>query len=190
MSNLLEQKYTRIIAALRQGQRFHEKIDARELEQIKLNLKDSTDRQKLIQSFCLLDNTPSTHSELEDLLVQFIENHMHDIELLVMAIDACRRHIIAGKQKDGIRLDYNFLKLFEQLLEHREPEVIEWTLRAIAECGGQAIFFREKLQQIKPSFVKMYNKHFRAVREIIEFMERDWRMHEARLKQSNARRNS
>jgi len=74
----------------------------------------------------------------------------------------------------GLRLEFEFLETLKPLLRHRDPEVVEWTLRLIEGCGPQGIYFLREFDTIKPPPWKWFNSHQRAVREIIALLERRW----------------
>lgn len=126
----------------------------------------------------LLDHSTITDRRFEPGLISILKRHELDKDILIFALNASRKHIITARFKSGTRLDYTFLEPMQRLLYHPEPEVVEWVLRTIEECGNQGVYFLKDLDKIKPSPFKLFNKHYRAVREIIALLERRWRAFE------------
>ena len=55
--------------------------------------------------------------------------------------------------RDGDRLPANFLAALEQLLDHSQLEIVEWTLRTLEQCGPQSFGLKAKILEKKPKWV-------------------------------------
>lgn len=126
----------------------------------------------------LLEHSMTTDRRFEVGLMTLLKRHELDSDLLIFLLNTSRKHIITARFKDGQRLDFAFLDVLQKLIYHPDPEVVEWVLRTIEECGNQGVYFLKDLDKIKPSPLKLFNKHYRAIREIIAMLERRWRPYE------------
>lgn len=95
-------------------------------------------------------------------------------EEAIWLLNCYRKHIIQGRFKDGDRLDHEFLELLRKWLYHRDPQVQEWVLRTIDECGGQGIVFRRDVAKIKPGLWRSFRAHNRTLIELATYLERKW----------------
>jgi hypothetical protein len=123
----------------------------------------------------LLDHSMNSDRRFEKGLLTLLKRHELESDILIFALNSSRKHIMTARFKDGHRLDFSFLEALQKLLYHPNPEVVEWVLRTIEECGTQGVYFLKELDKIKPSPFKLFNKHYRAIREIIAMLERRWR---------------
>ena len=161
-------RYKKTIEALSKGHRFQE-IVSDELS-LELHQQLSIDAKYLNEALCVLQNTSSFLPQLEPHLLSLLKQ-ASDSDLVIHALNASRKHIIEAKQRDGQRLDFEFLDLLKKLLQHKNWEVKEWVVRTIDECGSQALFFKEDLKSIYPSKMGMItNQHKRHIRGIIDLM--------------------
>lgn len=175
-----EKRYFNIIEKLKAGHRYLEPISTAELILIKQRIRESlqfNDLDELKKMLCILDNTSSTYPELEEILLSTLENKKSDITIFLL--NTIRKHVISGNQKLGNRLSLNLLNSLKLLLGHNDPEVVEWTLRTIEECGGQAIFLRKDIKNNRPKGI-IINKHKLASRQIIDMLESKWSRFENR----------
>jgi hypothetical protein len=122
---------------------------------------------------CIMEHASLPSLKFEKNLLAFLNSSARD-HLIVFALNCTRRHIIEARMVKGQRLEYHFLETLKKLLFHKNPEVVEWTLRLIEGCGNQGIYFLQEFDKIKPPPWKWFNSHHRAVREIITLLERRW----------------
>jgi hypothetical protein len=175
----ISRRHQEIIEALERGDRYQKPLlpDESELVKNKLQQAKNLVPEELDQVLCIAVNTatfiPNIQSELNTILREIKNN-----STLVYALNCSRKQIIAAQFRQGRRLSAEFLESLMGLLDHKDPEIVEWTLRTIEECGSQAIYFRAKLKIIRPSIFKLFNRHQRAILEIIEYLERRWSGHE------------
>lgn len=173
----IEKRYQDIIDALKKGHRYLEPINKEHLATLSEAIHNTEDDEQLKKIFCILDNTQSNCREMAEPLISFLKKDSVSVDLKVYALEATRKHIIDGHFKNGRRLPGEYLMALKGLLKQKDPELLEWTLRVIDECGSQSIFFREDVKNIRPSFFKIYNKHYRAILQLCEYLERRWSGH-------------
>ncbi len=165
-----EETYQTILRELNQGHRGLVKLSEEDVEE----LNDLLFQQKnLGQVLCIIEH--STHPQLKfEKNILNIMNSTTSDENLIFALNCARRHIVEARFQRGLRLDYSFLETLKNLIYHKNPEVVEWTLRLIEGCGNQGVYFLKEFDNIKPPPWKWFNRHQRAVREIITLLERRW----------------
>lgn len=169
-------QYEKIIYELSLGHRALIRFKESELESLVLQLSDalSAEDLKLLEKIlCLLEHSAGLYSEAEPILLKILNKQLPD-PLLIFALNSARRHVIQAQFQRGQRLKYDFLETLKKLLHSPSPEVVEWTLRTIEECGNQGVYFLREFDTIKPAPWKWFNAHQRAVREIITMLERRW----------------
>lgn len=167
-------KYQEIIEQLKQGHRYLKPLDKNDVQILNDALNSEIDSEQIKKIFCILDNTQTNAIELKDSIIKMLENSNINDEIKIYALEASRKHIIDSYFKRGKRLPGEYIMCLQKLLESKNPELQEWTLRTIDECGSQSIIFRETVKKIRPRFFKIYNKHYRAVLQLCEYLERRW----------------
>lgn len=173
MSLNIEAKYQQILQGLEQGSRALVRFSRDELDQLLLKLQSYSDLNELEKILCLIDHSASDYGAFEPFLINFLKTQLPDRHLIFI-LNCSRKHIIQSRFKKGQRLGFEFLEALKPLLHHPSPEVVEWTLRTIEECGSQGVYFLSELAKIKPAPWKWFNAHQRSVREIIAMLERRW----------------
>ena len=172
----IESHYQKILNHLGQGSRALIRFKPNEVEEIsiqfqkELNQNDPTGIEKVL---CLMDHSACDFSAWEPLILRALNSPLPS-RLIIFALNCARKHILQARFKRGHRLDFEFLETLRKLLFSTDPEVVEWTLRTIEECGNQGVFFLKEFDKIKPPPWKWFNAHHRAVREIITMLERRW----------------
>ena len=172
----IEVTYQKILTQLEAGSRALVRFNQEEMDELsrifqeKLNSNDVPALEKIL---CLVDHSAVDHSGWENVILETLNKDLPPRHL-VFALNCARKHIIQARFKRGSRLDFNFLEVLKKLLFNPSPEVVEWTLRTIEECGNQGVYFLKDFDKIKPPPWKWFNAHQRAVREIITMLERRW----------------
>jgi hypothetical protein len=172
----IDELYQKTISALEKGERALNRFSKDELGELvellnlEINNPDSTRLEKIL---CLVDHTATDDGRFEPAILATLKKDL-PTRILVFALNCARKHIIQAHFKRGHRLQGEFLLILKALLHSKQPEVVEWTLRTIEECGNQGVFFLQDLDKIKPAPWKWFNPHQRAVREIITLLERRW----------------
>jgi hypothetical protein len=166
----LEETYKKILSEIEQGHRGLVRLSADELDELNELLGK---QQNLEQVLCVVEHSSSLHAKFEKNILNVLNSEVAD-NLLIFALNCARKHIIEARFQKGQRLDFDFLETLKKLIHHKNPEVVEWTLRLIEGCGNQGIYFLKEFDKIKPPPWKWFNSHQRAVREIITLLERRW----------------
>jgi hypothetical protein len=176
----IEETYQKIINNLDGTSRGLIRFSSEEVEYLSLALekndilKNEGELEKLL---CLIDHSATDHQAWEKPLLHLLQQNLAP-RILVFVLNCSRKHIIQARFKKGQRLHFDYLQALQKLLFSSSPEVVEWTLRTIEECGNQGVFFLQDFDKIKPPPWKWFNAHNRAVREIITLLERRWRRFE------------
>lgn len=180
----IREQYEKIIQEIKLGHRALVRFPESDLEELvrhieeKLTLKDL---KSLEEALCVLEHSAGLYLPAEQILLRILNSDLPD-PLLVFALNCARRHIIQAQFQRGHRLKFDFLEVLKKLLHSPSPEVVEWTLRTIEECGNQGVYFLKEFATIKPAPWKWFNANQRAVREIIEMLERRWSRFEKQSK--------
>lgn len=172
----IDELYQKTISSLEKGERALNRFTKDELGELVelLNLEiNNPDTARLEKILCLVDHTATDDGRFEPAILATLKKQLPP-RILVFALNCARKHIIQAHFKRGHRLEGEFLMILKALLHSKQPEVVEWTLRTIEECGNQGVFFLQDLDKIKPAPWKWFNPHQRAVREIITLLERRW----------------
>lgn len=176
----LDQRYHDIMRGISRGHRGLTRFDSNEVEELERLLKSTFEEKKnleLEKVLCLIEHSSMPHQGFEKDLISVLNSDVPD-HLLVFALNAARKHILQARFNKGKRLEFDLLEALKHLLHHPNPEVVEWTLRTIEECGNQGVYFLPEFDKIKPAPWKWFNAHQRAVRELITLLERRWRRFE------------
>ncbi len=176
----LHERYQAIMIGIEQGHRGLTRFSSEENEEINSLLQKTREEknlQDLEKVLCLIDHSMMPHQGFEKELLSVLNSDLPD-HLIIFALNAARKHIIQARFNKGNRLEYDFLETMKRLLHSKNPEVVEWTLRTIEECGGQGVYFLREFDKIRPGPWKWFNAHQRAVRELITLLERRWRRFE------------
>mgnify|MGYP003574968824 CR=1 FL=1 len=169
----IDELYKKILKGIEAGGRGLLRYSPEELEEISLALEKSTDPKELEKLLCLVEHSASLYAPFEKSLLKILQLDLPD-HLKIFALNCARKHIMQARAQKGHRLDFEFLEILKKLLYSKNPEVVEWTLRTIEECGNQGVYFLKEFDKIKPAPWKWFNAHQRAVREIIAMLERRW----------------
>ena len=172
----IEVYYQQILGQLNEGSRALVRFSPDEKEKLTLIFEQTITQNNpelLEKLLCLLDHSASDHQPWEAPLLKTLGLDLPP-KLMVFTLNCTRKHIIQARQKRGHRLSYEYLEALKKLLFSPYPEVVEWTLRTIEECGSQGVYFLREFDKIKPPPWKWFNAHQRAVREIIAMLERRW----------------
>ena len=172
----IEGQYQKIISDLERGSRALIRFSSEEMAELTQIFEKAVlenDQGTLEKILCLVDHSAVDHSAWEAPILQAMDKDLSP-RLMVFALNCARKHIIQSRFKRGRRLEFSFLEALKKLLVSSSPEVVEWTLRTIEECGNQGVFFLRDFDKIKPPPWKWFNPHQRSIREIITMLERRW----------------
>jgi hypothetical protein len=183
----IEERYQKIMEGVEQGHRGLTRFTALETEELEKSLHTASvqkNPEKLEKLLFLIEHSSMPHQAFEKDILTVLNSDVPD-HLIVFALNAARKHILQARFNKGKRLEFDFLETLKRLLHHPKPEVVEWTLRTIEECGNQGVYFLAEFDKIKPGPWKWFNAHQRAVRELITLLERRWRRFEKPESQSS-----
>lgn len=172
----IESTYQKILKDVELGHRGLVRFSTTELEELGVQLQQTLTSQnddQLEKLLFLIEHSAGLYGKYEPLLLQTLMLDLSD-RLIVFALNCSRKHIIAARFQKGHRLSFEYLEVLKKHLHSKSPEVQEWTLRTIEECGNQGVYFLREFDKIKPPPWKWFNSHQRAVREIIALLERRW----------------
>jgi hypothetical protein len=167
----IETYYQRILNEIEAQCRGFVRFSPDELDELNALLTPQNDQLEKV--LCLVEHSMVLHLKFEKNLLALLGSPLPG-SLLIFTLTCARRHIVEARFQRGQRLTFDFLEALKKLLHHKNPEVVEWTLRLIEGCGNQGIYFRQEFDKIKPPPWKWFNAHQRAVREIIALLERRW----------------
>jgi hypothetical protein len=170
----LDERYQSIMKAIEEGHRGLTRFTKDETEELERFLLE---KKELEKTLCLIEHSMMPHQGFEKGIISVLNSETPD-HLIVFALNAARKHVLQARFNKGNRLEFDFLETLKRLLHHKNPEVVEWTLRTIEECGNQGVYFLREFDKIKPGPWKWFNAHQRAVRELITLLERRWRRFE------------
>jgi hypothetical protein len=176
----LEEKYRKIMDGITLGHRGLTRFNPDETQELMTLLKSTRESKNstgLEKVLCLIEHSSMPEQGFEKELISVLNSDFPD-HLIIFALNASRKHILQARFNKGNRLEFDFLETLKRLIHHRNPEVVEWTLRTIEECGNQGVYFLSEFDKIKPAPWKWFNAHQRAVRELITLLERRWRRFE------------
>lgn len=170
----IEESYQKILKEIEQGHRGLVRLSSDDMEALNAELEvNLSDPVKLEKVLCVIEHSMSFNNKFEPNLLKVLNSPIPDA-LVVFALNCARKHIIEARFTRGQRLEFPFLDALNKYLHHKNPEVVEWTLRTIEGCGNQGVYFLKEFDKIKPPPWKWFNSHQRAVREIITLLERRW----------------
>ncbi len=169
--------YLEIIEKLKNGQRPKIVLNAELLSELKAEWNHAlacSDNETIKKILCIMDNTHSTTSELNDLFFKTLKQ-VKDAELLIYTLAASQKHVIAESFKTGTMISFEYFEILKNLLLDKNPEVKEWALRTIESLGPLSLRFQKEVLAAKPGLIKLINKHQKASSQIIEFLEKEWK---------------
>lgn len=182
MNENYQRIYQDTIEKLKNGQRPQIKLTPELLAELKLEwekaLAMSTDKvmqnETLKKILCILDNSQTTTSELNELFIKTLKE-IKDHELIVYALAASQKHVIADGLKTGTMISLEYFEVLKNLLLSKNPEVKEWTLRTIETMGPLSLRLKKEVLNAKPGLLKIFNKHQKASAQLVNYLESEWK---------------
>jgi hypothetical protein len=174
--------YTEIIEKLKKDQRPKVVLTKELLAEIKevweLALKKGSshinEQEQIKKILCILDNTQTTTSELNELFFKTLME-VKEKDLLIYTLSASQKHVIADSFKTGKMISFEYFDILKKLLSDKNPEIKEWTLRTIESLGPLSLRFQKEVLAAKPSFLKRFNQHQKRSFQLITFLENEWK---------------
>lgn len=182
----MNENYLRIyqdtIEKLKKGQRPQIKLTPELLTELKQEwskaLENSTDKvlqnETIKKILCILDNSQTTTSELNELFFKTFKE-IKDHELIVYALSASQKHVIADSLKSGHMISMEYFEILKTLLADKNPEIKEWALRTIETMGPLSLRLKNEVLAAKPGITKLFNQHQKASAQLIEYLEKEWK---------------
>lgn len=183
---IMNENYQRIyldtIEKLKNGQRPQIKLTPELLAELKQEwaraLANGTDKvlqnETLKKILCILDNSQTTTSELNELFFKTLKE-IKDHEMIVYALSASQKHVIADGLKNGTMISMEYFEILKNLLLSKNPEVKEWTLRTIETMGPLSLRLKKEVLAAKPGLMKIFNQHQKASSQLIDYLEKEWK---------------
>lgn len=172
----IDKEFSAVIEKLKNNERPLLKYTQEQFEEINSIwtelLKDSN-TDELIKVYCVLDNTQNYSNIFEKNIYDVFNSSLSD-QIFIYNLSASSKHIINYYHKKGERVPFTLLEELKKLLTHKNPEVLEWTLRTIEQLGSQAIFLKDDIINNKPGMLSLFDKHKKASKQIIEMLEKRW----------------
>lgn len=185
MTRKINEIYDQTIQALMNNSRALPKYSEEVIRQLKEEFdaqdfsKMSTEEAQefLKKIFCILTNTQTTTSEFQDMLLKSYEKVKmlkNNSDLIIMMLAAVSKQFIDHSSKSGRPIPIEIFNLLKNNLLNKNPEVLEWTLRAIDSLGPQGLRLEKEVKSLRPSLLKIFNKHQQAAFEIVNHIEKEW----------------
>lgn len=172
----LNELFKKIQHDISQGSRALQRIDGETLQSLEQALKTSQGCE-LSQKILIANHLSHCEKSLSEALITLLKKDL-PVKDTIILLNAARLHVVDGAFKAGERLSQDFLETLRLKLYHKRPEVREWALRIVDQCGPQSIVFREDLAKIKPRPWHFFKAEWRVVLELITFIERKWQANE------------
>ena len=172
----LSQIYEKIRVEISQGSRALQRLDKSKLLLLDQALK-TEEGERLSQAILISNHLSHSETILSTGLINLLKRDLPPRDTIIL-LNSARLHVVDGAFKAGERLSLEFLEALRLKLHHPRPEIREWALRVVDQCGSQSIVFRGDLVKIKPRFWQLLKPQWRVVLELITFIERKWQPHE------------
>lgn len=178
MSQKYQELYRETIEKLRQGHRPQIKLTPELLAEIKADweaaLASGAQNETIKKILCILDNSQNTTAELNDLFIKTLKE-IKDNELVVYALSASQKHVVAESLKTGTMISFEYFEALKNLIQDKNPEVKEWALRTIETLGPLSLRLKNEVLAARPGIMKLFNQHTKASSQIIEYLEKEWK---------------
>lgn len=162
--------FSQIIEKLKRGERPLVKLTGEELTELQHFWEAAREKKSLEeihQVLCILDNTQTLSPLFDELIIETLGNSPDD-ETLIFTLSVAGKHIMGYRMRAGEPIPGSFVDALGKLLAHKNAEVLEWTLRTIAELGRAARRLRPLILEHRPGFSAIFNVHKRHAQEIVD----------------------
>jgi len=172
----IDQYYEPLMTDLKAGKRVFFKAPRNVMQEISeyfsAAIKNSN-KTELRKVLCLIDHCQLSSAQFTDSICEALEKE-EDPELIVFLLSASTKHVINRIKEGEIRTPPAYLQTLKRLLNHPNPEVMEWNLRIIEQMPKIPNEFKLTVLENKPSIFKTLDKHQKASRQIITMLEKRW----------------
>lgn len=182
MNQKYQDLYQETIEKLKLGQRPQIKLTPELLAELKseweavfiTGVDKARQNETIKKILCILDNSQNTTAELNELFFKTLKE-IRDGELLVYALSASQKHVVAESLKTGKMISFEYFEILKNLIQDKNPEVKEWALRTIESLGPLSLRLKNEVLAAKPGLMKLFDKHQKASSQIIEYLENEWK---------------
>jgi len=178
-----ETLYNETIEKLKQNQRPKIKLSKEEINQLAAIWSDLLEKWnsqrkdnvtlQIHKILCILDNTQTLSGVFSPLIIKTLKMPF-DQETLIYTLGASQKHIISKKGLDGEPVPGEFIQALKIVLDTKDPELLEWSLRTIEQLGNQSVKLKKEILEKKPSIFGLLNIHKKTTRHIIKLLEKRW----------------
>ncbi len=173
----LKNLYQETLSKLKKGERPLYYLEEEELSfctqyWMSLNEKNAPESDYMAL-LCILDHAKKGSLELLGPLTWVLKNRKEK-DLLIYVLNAGHRVILEECERQGERIPFAFIEALKPLLDHKEPEVLEWTLRTIEALGHQSIILKEDVLRARPGILSFLNEHKKNSQELVDYLMRRW----------------
>lgn len=140
-------------------------------------IQDNINEVSLKQILCILDNTQNMSREFNEhffVTMEKLRIHTKYDDLLIYTLAASQKHVVGEALKSGVMIPAVYFDHLKKILETKNPEVLEWTLRTIESMGPLSLRLQKEVRTLKPSLLKLFNEHQKAAFSIVDFLEKEW----------------
>ena len=168
-TNPLPNLYQETLIKLKNGQRPQIRLTPELALELKVNWQES-----LLEALCVLNHTQNTSAEFNELIFTTFDKKL-DQETLIFLLGASQKHIVSHSLMLGVVIPAEFFEILKNLLQTKNPEVLEWTLRTVESMGPLNRRLQNEIRRSRPGPMKFINSHLRACNEIINLLEEQWK---------------
>ncbi len=173
----LDELYQQTIQKLQKGERpvIHLKPEDLDFALHHLNQLNRTQAKKedFLPILCVLDHSKNGSLKFTEPLAHIFSKRSES-DLLIYSLTAALKVIIEECERQSERIPYAFMKSLVPLLSHKDPEVVEWTLRVIEALGHQSIILKNDVIKARPGLSALFNKHKKNTQEIVDYLIQRW----------------
>jgi len=150
--------------------------------EIENQLNSPIDEQILEMIYCILSNSQTTAIVFHGSLLRSYQQIKNNDQLIIYFLSACSNQILTHAERTGDLPPTHFYEIIKELLAHKNPEVLEWTLRIISLMGPSSLKFKSDILNLKPKLHRIFNQHQRNAFLIVDDIINHWPKTKSSLK--------
>jgi hypothetical protein len=167
--NSLETIYKSTLVKLKEGKRPQIRLTPELILELKNKWPES-----LHKVLCVLTHTQNSTSEFNIQLIESLKTET-DKETLIFLLGASEKQLISNSLMTGNMMPSEFFDILKNLLQTKNPEILEWTLRTIESMGPLNFRLKTEIINSRSGMKKIFNSHLRTCDEIINLLESQWK---------------
>lgn len=173
----LQNLYSETLTKLKKGERPLYNLDEEAINFCvkywsELNEKNAP-QSDYLPLLCILDHAKKGSLNFVEPITWVLKNR-DEADLLVYTLSAAHKVILEECERLGERTPFAFIDSLKGVLGHKNPEVLEWTLRTIEALGHQSIILKEDVIRARPGMLAFLNEHKKNSRDLIDYLIRRW----------------